>query len=216
MNALDATLQSVCPTLMVPKHSPLVPMETDGHRYLVAANGFFVEVRRPWLHWTALVSPLPVPLPYGTVEPQLEFKFTSNQLRQCLKAFMDEAVQASPDEHAGWFSFSGDGLRYEPVHILGVSADIVRYERPVMEDGSVLAVDIHSHARCPAFFSGTDNSDDIDDIKLSIVVGNLESDRPNVVARLTGLRDPNQPRSGIDLDLSVWIDLLLPEALQAT
>jgi len=44
-----------------------------------------------------------------------------------------------------------------------------------------LVIDIHSHGNCRAFFSDTDNKDDMGATKISGVIGNL--DQTNVTAK---------------------------------
>jgi PRTRC genetic system protein A len=50
-----------------------------------------------------------------------------------------------------------------------------------------LAVDIHSHGCMGAFFSATDDDDDRGELKLSIVIGNLDADEASMRMRLCAL-----------------------------
>ena len=45
-------------------------------------------------------------------------------------------------------------------------------------------VDLHSHARMPAFFSGSFDDPDEQGFRLSVVVGRLDTDTPELKARV--------------------------------
>jgi PRTRC genetic system protein A len=64
-----------------------------------------------------------------------------------------------------------------------VSKASVRYEFNHIKPGDVIVLDIHSHNTMPAFFSGTDNSDDRKGYYYSGVVGKLDEPRPMFVWR---------------------------------
>ena len=63
MNALDLALQAACPAVMIPRYEPLALLTSDSHRFLIAGDGMYVEVRRPWLHAVLKVMDSPIPLP---------------------------------------------------------------------------------------------------------------------------------------------------------
>lgn len=50
MDPRDVALQSVAPVIMVPRYSDLEPLSQNGHRFLVADDGLWLEVYRPWLY----------------------------------------------------------------------------------------------------------------------------------------------------------------------
>ncbi len=199
LNRLDAILQGVCPTVMVPRREPLVSLTENGHRFLAAHDGLYAEIKRPWLHSIFRVAESAIPLPYGEVIPATHFSIYRRQLAESMDRFIEEAQQAFPNEHAAWLSFTdGEGLRYEPVKIETSGSGHIRYRRPAVSCGRVLAVDIHSHGRHPAFWSATDDLDDNDDAKLAIVFGNLDAPQPSVKARLLAL--------GAEMDFSELVD----------
>ena len=49
MHPADAALQQSFPSVLVPRFGALAPMERSGERLLIAANGIFLEIVRPWL-----------------------------------------------------------------------------------------------------------------------------------------------------------------------
>ena len=56
MDSRDVALQSVMPTVMVPRYSELEELATAGDRILMAANGVWLEVCRAWLYVRVLVA----------------------------------------------------------------------------------------------------------------------------------------------------------------
>lgn len=188
LNGLDAILQGLCPTVMVPRHESLEPLAENGHRFLAAGDGLYAEIRRPWLRSTFRIAESAIPLPYGTVTPITHLTLRRDQLQELLGQFIEEARLAFPNEHAAWLSFEeGVGLRYELVKVESSGGGHIRYRRPSVSGPRVLAVDIHSHGRHPAFWSSTDDRDDCDDAKLAVVFGDLDAPQPSVKARLMAL-----------------------------
>lgn len=205
MNRLDSVMQSVCPAVMVPRHEALTPMNGPGHRFLVAADGVYLDLARSWLRLTTLTAASAVAMPYGSVAERVDFGFGADFA--CLVArFIDEARSACPIEHAAWLVFdeSARQLDYSPVHVAWGSVGRVRYHRPTASATRHPAVDLHSHGRMPAFFSATDDVDDTDDAKLAIVVGNLGDEVVSVAARLIA--------AGLCIDYSEWISTILNAA----
>ena len=169
MNALDATLQSVCPTVMLPRFAAFEPLAQDGHRFLAASDGLHVEVRRSWLSCVLPIAESTIPLPYGAVEAGVTFQF-GRELAAFVAQFAEEARVALPNEHAAWLSFDSntDSLAYEAVGVIERRGDHIRYTRPTgLPRSRTLAVDLHSHGRFPAFFSSEDDQDGVDDAKPS-------------------------------------------------
>jgi PRTRC genetic system protein A len=68
--------------------------------------------------------------------------------------------------------------------VLDKSTGSVRYELRELDDHESVAIDMHSHGHIPAFFSDTDDRDDAGSVKISGVVGNLDSDTPTAAFRL--------------------------------
>jgi PRTRC genetic system protein A len=59
------------------------------------------------------------------------------------------------------------------------------YRTPVLPVGWHVVCDVHSHGTGPAFFSGTDDTDDTHATKISIVFGQLDNpDGPSMASRL--------------------------------
>lgn len=75
MNKLDQNLQFLCPTVMVPRFEQLQPLDANGHRFLAAGDGLWIEVKRSWLNARMPIASSPLRLPYGMVEPVVDFRF---------------------------------------------------------------------------------------------------------------------------------------------
>ncbi|CAN7607957.1 PRTRC system protein A [Caballeronia sp. LjRoot34] len=188
---LDIALFDSAPTVAVPKHAKFAPLLEVGHRFLMTAEGVFVEVRRPWLHVIqrlsahAGASPRP---PYGDIEPKIELAF--GRLGVALpfvQAFAEEARSALPNEHAAWIVWDHDKqeLAYKALHVSEATPGAITFDRPVLAPNESLAIDIHSHGAGMAYFSPQDDTDDAGEVKISAVLGGLDADgTPSVAFRL--------------------------------
>ena len=211
MNPLDACLQAACPVVMVPRYEELVLLAEDGHRFLAATDGLYMEVRRPWLHAILLVAASPMPLPYGEAPQVFKLHLHHATLAPALARFIEHARETSPKEAAAWVTFSPpDGaLGYVLPEVIENSAGYIQYYRPAATASCLPMLDMHSHGAFPAFFSSTDETDDRnDDMKLAFVVGNLDQPEVTVAMRLVGL--------GVSQDLSEFAVRILDSTLVRT
>lgn len=173
----DALLQAHVPAVMVPRFTPLQYLGRSGHRYLIAQDGLWLEVRRPWLHLVWPVAPSAAPLPYGGVDERMDFEFEWDAFLSLLTQFYAAAFRALPNEHAAWFIWDEKdrALRYRAVFAKSASPGSLELQRPPLAPHEHLAVDVHSHGFIRACFSATDDMDDAGEVKLSVVIGNLEN-----------------------------------------
>ena len=182
----DAALQTACPVIAAPRFGTLPEMR-NGQRFVVAANGLFVQVKLDWLDCTlrmADIGPVP-PLPYGTVDERITFAFDVIPVR-LLDAFVEAGRKRLPDEIAGGLIYSrrtGE-LRLQVYEALAASPGSIRYAMPTLESDESIAVDLHTHGRFPAFWSPIDERDDRG-IKVAGVFGDLHRPRPSAAFRLT-------------------------------
>lgn len=187
MNAADAALQRSFPAVMVPRREPVAPMQTFGERLLIAANGVFLEVNQPWLTLVRRIASYAVPtaIPYGEVAQSTEL-VCEHFPATLVGEFARMAREASPNETGAWIVWNRETsqFRLAPVTILSHSTAALRYEPPVLGANEVRVVDCHSHGLHPAFFSSTDDADDLHEIKFSLVIGNCLSTTPSMALRL--------------------------------
>lgn len=183
----DALLQAHAPAVMVPRFGNLAPLARAGHRYLVAADGIWLEVRRAWLHARVHVAPSGIALPFGDVAQIIEYGFSVRDLCAMHRAFVRDATDAMPNEFAAWAVYDerNASLEYRPIVADEASPGRVSFQRPPLAEHEHLAIDLHSHGEMPAFFSATDDADDAGEVKLAVVVGEIGLDAiPSCATRL--------------------------------
>jgi PRTRC genetic system protein A/PRTRC genetic system ThiF family protein len=172
----DLVIQQHAPTVMAPSVGELVPLAENGHRYVAARDGLYIEIRRPWLRLLQPIAPsIATQLPYGELKPAIATDFGKIP-RDMLARFLEEARKLSPFEHAAWIVWSARDrrLEYRDLDVQEMSYGSVSYNRPRLEEHESLAIDLHSHGEMGAFFSGTDDADDAGEVKIAGVVGALK------------------------------------------
>lgn len=177
-DARDTLLQQTCPTVMAPKFGAFAPLMENGHRFLVASSGLWLELRRPWFYLRYPVCEEPrVALPYGEIEIETAFAFDlDTDAAPLLARFVEEARDALPAEHAAWIIWNDvtRALEYRPCIAIAAGAGGIEYHRPKLEEHESLAIDVHSHGGIEAFFSNTDDEDDLGEVKIAVVFGKLD------------------------------------------
>lgn len=187
---MDAYLQRNFPTVLAPRFSALAPMTEPGERFVLTSSKLLFEVSRPWLHAVHAISKdFDRKTPYGEGLPEgIELKFGAIP-KEMLEQFIELARLAFPLETAAWIVWNEDSGDFNlmPLKAISSSANHVHFERPTLPGGQHLVMDIHSHGEAEAFFSSTDDQDDIDQLCVSAVVGRVNSPTPMVIARLSML-----------------------------
>jgi len=195
-NTLDNILNAACPTVIIPKYGEFVPLEVTGQRYLCACDGFWIEIRRPWLH---LIWPVALQgdfsMPYGAIEKKIDLTFGKIPAH-LVDLFLDDAQAAFPNEFGAWLVWDDNTkeLVYRPLKAIKATGGYLKVERPSLDEHESLAVDLHSHGRHKAFFSAEDNRDDKLEVKVSGVYGSLDRDISKVFRLCTGGRFINLNR----------------------
>lgn len=184
MDSRDIALQSVMPTVMVPRFSELEELDTPGNRILMAANGVWLEVCRAWLYVrTQIDKPLAVPVPYGNVSAVMRFSFGKLPL-VLLTQFIEQARVHSPNECAALVVWNHRTNEWKLMMLKETSAGPihVNFNLPTLGEDEHMVMDLHSHGEGRAFFSDDDNiDDDWKGIpKIAGVIGNLN--KPEVTA----------------------------------
>jgi PRTRC genetic system protein A len=185
---LDMAMLRAAPVAVVPPHSPFFPLAENGHRFLLAADGLYLEVRRPWLHLVhRLALQTAVAMPYGRIEPRTELAFgrLSNAL-PLIRNFAASARRELPNEWADMLVWNATDQALSDLNV-GIetnSPGAVQYRCRELQDHESIAIDLHSHGTLSAFFSDTDNRDDAGAVKIAGVIGNLDTNTPTVAFRL--------------------------------
>ncbi len=186
MNPVDQVLQGSFPSVMVPAREPVVPMSASGERLLIASNGVFLEINRPWIRLVRLLGSYGwrTPVPYGEAADATEVRCGAVP-GEMVAGFARMAHAALPNEVGAWITWNAStgAFRLVPLPSLSHSPDHLHYERPQLEAGEWLVVDCHSHGHGKAFFSSTDDRDDQHDVKLALVRGHCHQ-TPSVALRL--------------------------------
>lgn len=183
IDSRDAALLASCPALAVPKFSPLPDMPR-GQRLLVAANGVFLQAKTTWLDCMIHLADMTLMPPYGAVTPYVRCAFGEIP-SGLLRDFVAWARAAMPDEIAAAlvYSASSGALRMARCEPVSQSSHGIRYRMPRLAADECVAVDLHSHGTAAAFFSATDDADDLG-LNIAGVFGHLDRPVPSARFRL--------------------------------
>lgn len=174
----DALLQFLTPVVPVPRFGAFIADDRDhGHRYLVARDGTYVEVTRPWLHAIGRIALGVHQTPFGAIEEKVELRCGAIP-KKLLLQFVELAKQALPNETSAAFvwNYRTNNWRMAKTAIVSsATPDRVDYVPcSGLADDETVVVDIHSHGKLPAFFSDADNRDDAKGVKVAVVVGKVD------------------------------------------
>jgi PRTRC genetic system protein A len=186
---MDKALLAAAPVAAVPRHAPFHPLQDNGHRFLLAEDGLYLEVRRPWLHFVhPLAKQAAVAIPYGPIKAKCELDFgTIGSALAQMREFAAGAKNVAPIEAAAslLWDHRKRSWRIEYPDIIGeASASHIQYRQVEPGPDESLAIDLHSHGYAGAFFSTTDDEDDRGAVKISAVFGNLDTATPTVAFRM--------------------------------
>lgn len=182
---MDQAILTSFPLLPVPTSSTLSAATSHGMRYLVGRLGVLREINLPWIRVIHSVANSILPLPYGMVDETVEFK-CGRMPSDLIKSFVQDARAAFPNEAAAAFVWNENTgqWRYARREGVRVSSAHISYIEVRLAEGEHLVVDVHSHGGHPAFFSEEDDRDDAGAMKVSLVLGNLDQERPTSKMRL--------------------------------
>jgi PRTRC genetic system protein A len=181
----DAALAASCPVVAAPSFGRLEPHE-QGQRMVLANDGVYLQFRNPWLSCTTRVGAIKpgLRLPYGSMAATVEFAFGTIPLA-LLDEFIEHGREALPREAAGALIYDCKrrALALRMHEALDAGSGHIHYRVAAMDEDEVLAVDLHTHGCHGAFWSQTDNRDDLG-IRVCGVFGNLDRDRVSARFRL--------------------------------
>lgn len=175
-----------------------------GQGLAIGRDGVLLILRRPWLELDAPVTPpLDAYVPFGMTggpSATLRCGLIPQEIRERI---LDHFREALPNEAAAfviWNETSKAFLTAFPVIDEATPSRLV-YRPPALPADCHLVCDIHSHGHGPAFFSVTDDEDDIHATKISLVFGRVDhADGPVMAKRLCAagmfLPLPRSPFSG--------------------
>ena len=186
---LERMIAGNFPLINAPHGEQIAPPEKFGMRYVVGDTGLFREVTTPWLYSIQQIAKVDgQPTPYGRCTPKVTLR-CGNPPAELWKSFRVEAEKAMPNECAGAFvwNHTAKTWRFAMREASMANPGWVDYQEVECGEDEVIVVDIHSHGTYPAFFSSQDDKDDKGGIKVSAVIGQLDTDQPMIALRLVCL-----------------------------
>jgi len=174
----DIAIATATPILPAPRFGKLEPVPIGQYRYVMAANGIFVQARTPVLDISLRFQDVAMRVPYGQMKE--EVRFTRGVIPESLKEQIYEAsCRVAPNEWAGLICFNFKSGQYELIEPEADTRSPVRvqYKRDSFNEKGVI-VDLHSHGTSPLGqrgFSATDDRDDEYGIYLACVLGKCTS-----------------------------------------
>lgn len=126
------------------------------------------------------------------IEPEIKFLPAGKipmQLLDEVKAFFREVIRrkGAAVEAMIWVLWSQEKGYYLHVPNQVVAHASANYDWAGLPSGSSIIVDIHSHADFNAFFSGTDDRDDANSIRFSVVIGHNNKPVQSIKSRFNYL-----------------------------
>lgn len=189
LDTRDKIILDHAPVIAEPRYSGRWHMPANAHRFLAADDGLWLEIDRPWLHLLHPVAVSEIPLPYGRLNMLKEMAFKREALLAIISMFISDAREARPNEAAAWAVWDDRDQRLhyrllEPDHATPAG---ISFKRPVLDAHESLAIDLHSHGDMDAFWSATDDADDTGEVKIAVVVGEVNDSHPGIRIRLCAL-----------------------------
>lgn len=183
MHAADAALFAATPLVPAPRFGALDPLAEGQKRLLGGSAGLYIEARTA--AWDLCVPIAAVPMPYGDLQPRLTCP-AGPVPRSLIEAFIERARENCDCEIAAAITIDDNGdfeLLWPEVQT--ASSGHVRYVDSGIDDDR-LVIDIHSHARGRAYFSGQDDFSDRSrrGPYLAMVVGRCADASPEIATRL--------------------------------
>jgi len=180
---VDAFIAGEVPVVPAPRRDDLTTPES-GYRYVVGADGLSVQAATPLMRvaaplqtWSADSGPRLGPVPIGIAFP------CGKPPMGLLREAQHQAAQVAPNEWAALIGHDGEHWRLIVPEPERQGPSHIRYSRDAIGDID-LYLDLHTHGDGPAFFSGTDNADDIDGVHFAAVIGHARAREPSVALRL--------------------------------
>lgn len=179
----DAALFSALPLVCMPRYGVLEEISAGGSRLLLGRDGLYLEARSNVLHACVLAAPM-AGLPYGVVTPFVRAVQLESARQFLIRAPKDARV-ALPNEWAGVIAqVNGEMQLVIPV-TESKGPGHIRYRAPEINPLDIL-VDVHSHGTSHAYFSQTDDADDLampSPVFIAAVVGCVDRADPEYAHR---------------------------------
>lgn len=186
--SMDAMIQTMFPTVIMPREGAIEAATKSGTRYVVANDGLWREVMLPWVTVIHKIANSDFVLPFGAISESVVINCGPVPAR-LRNLFVQDAKAAMPNEMAAALIWNSNDhrWRYERREATLATRAHIDYREVQLGDSEFLVLDLHSHGTFSAHFSGEDDRDDKGSMKFSGVIGNLNSDTITSVLRLNML-----------------------------
>jgi PRTRC genetic system protein A len=173
---MDRLLAMDLPLMTMPHDTQAFkPLEESGHRLILAGNGLFKEIHRPWIYVRFQLASFETPFGHATEVIETYVKISTEHL----KVFLKQAHREAPLETAGWLVWSEETneVTYRELVADKATYSKLTVQRPELKANEHLVLDLHSHHVMKPTFSGTDDQDDKESgwVTLSGVVGQIDT-----------------------------------------
>lgn len=154
----------------------------SGQALALGSDGLWFIARRPWLELDApLSAALPVDSPFGLAGPPRLLLRCGGVPASITAAVVAHLARALPNEAACFVIWNEENGQFAllAADVTAATPVSIAYNRPRLALHEHLVLDIHSHGHGRAFFSPTDDHDDMTDTKIALVLGDFnDASRP--------------------------------------
>jgi PRTRC genetic system protein A len=174
----DRLVQKYQPVIMAPKESEVAPCPVNSMRFIMGEEGLYLDTRTKWGALTVGLWQSPVLLPYGPIREHDSFQDRLPDVTHLIAGHMlDEIVRYAGDglEWFGVITWDGTQSIYTST-AFDATRDSLNYGLTIPQGQSLIA-EVHSHGLGAPGFSSVDDQDDLNGIKLSVVIGQCHPDR---------------------------------------
>ncbi|HZR33792.1 MAG TPA: PRTRC system protein A [Nevskia sp.] len=181
----DRMMALASPLVHQPRYSPLPPLEPGQQRYIVAANGLFLETRSRAVQACVPVAP-GHGLPFGTARARVAVVDGWHVPPELVEHARQLAEAALPNEWAGVILFQRGEFVLKVPEVLAAGRASITYSTEGFDPLDVV-MDLHSHGAMPAFFSRQDDRDDRANPSpafVAVVFGGLGTGQPTTAMRV--------------------------------
>lgn len=188
LSGVDRATLNAVPVLVMPNDGELERLERGRSRFVLASNGLFLECLTHALYARLCVEPFVhhMRLPFGECQPRFELAGGPIPVSM-LQEIVERGRASCPNEYAAHIYWTEGGYRLVEPEVDDASPASIRYKRTAF-DTSRLVLDVHTHGTGSAYFSATDNLDDMHEpapLFLSSVLGQLgEKQKPAAALRV--------------------------------
>ena len=183
---LDQALFASAETLIQPPSGTQLPELATGRiRYVLAANGLFIQARTSTIEASVKIAPLPDDLPYGRANEDV--RLIHGDIPEAIwMELKHRAVAACPQEWSAYVLCTDKGYQILEPDVHNRSAGHISYTPLAEFRRESLLMHVHSHGLGEAYFSAQDDAADRgsgDGVYLAVVLGRCQDIKTATVAQ---------------------------------